>query len=166
MFSQIGYYLHSVYLFNAVEFKPDHASIKPASTPLRGCSHRMRFSIPMRCVSVVFLCKHTRRTCMAIALASCIFCCVLHVSGTFIRCCVKLKELQILLAVPLINVSSKTMDQSEDTRGGASFASFYLQYRFIWRQHDGGGILRCAKKKWMLRLVFLDAKMRSVWTAP
>ncbi len=38
---------------------------------------------------------------------------------------VKLNELQLLHAAPLINVSSKTVDQSEDPGGGASAASFF-----------------------------------------
>ncbi len=36
-----------------------------------GCSHRMCFSIPTRCISIVFLCKHARWTCVTFTLASC-----------------------------------------------------------------------------------------------
>ncbi len=49
-----------------------------------------------------------------------VFCCVSHASGTF-------KELKILQPVPLINVRSKTVDQSEDPGSGANIASFCLQ---------------------------------------
>ncbi len=45
----------------------------------------------------------------------------------FLRCRVKLKEFKLLQTAPLINVSSKTVDQSEDPGGGASVASFCLQ---------------------------------------
>ncbi len=41
----------------------------------------------------------------------------------------KLKDLQLLHAVPLINVSSKTVDLSEDPRDGTGVASFCLQYQ-------------------------------------
>ncbi len=53
---------------------------------------------------------------MTVALASYIFCSVSHMSTVFLRQCVKLKEFQLLHAAPLINVSSKTVDQSETRR--------------------------------------------------
>ncbi len=48
-------------------------------------------------------------------------------SAAFLRRSVKLKEVQLLHPVPLINVSSKAVDQSEELGGGASVASFCLQ---------------------------------------
>lgn len=48
-------------------------------------------------------------------------------SIVFLRLQVKLKEFKLLQAAPVINVSSETVDQSEDTGGGASIASFCLQ---------------------------------------
>lgn len=71
-----------------------------------------------------FLCKQTRRTCMTVTLASFATLCR---SATFLRRCVKLKSFQLLHAALLINVSSKTVDQSEELGGGASIASFCLQ---------------------------------------
>ncbi len=54
---------------------------------------------------------------------------VSHSSATFLRRRVKLKEFQLSYAALLINVTSKTLDQSEDPWGGASIASFCLQYQ-------------------------------------
>ncbi len=58
---------------------------------------------------------------------------ILHMTATFLRCRVKLKELQHLHTVPLINVISKTMKerkdcfQSEDLEGRAHITSFCIQ---------------------------------------
>ncbi len=67
-------------------------------------SHQLRYIS----VYIVYIC------CMFV------FCCVSHASGM-------LKELNFLQPVPLINVSSKTVDQSEDPGSGANIASFCLQ---------------------------------------
>ncbi len=48
-------------------------------------------------------------------------------NAVILRSCVKLKEFQLLHLAPLINVSSKTVDQSEEPGGGASTASFCVQ---------------------------------------
>ncbi len=60
---------------------------------------------------------------MTVALASRVFCSISHMSAVFLRRCVKLKEFQLLHIAMLINVSSKTVDQSEDPGGGASVVS-------------------------------------------
>ncbi len=69
----------------------------------------------MHYFSMVFLCKNALDT-----LVSCMFFSVLHMSAAFLRRCVKLNKFQLLHAAVLINVSFKTMDKSEDPRGGAS----------------------------------------------
>ncbi len=46
--------------------------------------------------------------------------------AAFLRRCVKLKEFQLLHAAQIINVSSKTVVQSEDPGGGATIARFCL----------------------------------------
>jgi len=48
-------------------------------------------------------------------------------NAVFLRRCVKLKEFKLLYLAPLINVSSKTVDQSEEPGGGASIVSFRVQ---------------------------------------
>ncbi len=78
--------------------------------------------------SIVFLCKHeldgrdryARVSRLLQRLAQ-------DRSAAFLRRSVKLKEVQLLHPVPLINVSSKAVDQSEELGGGASVASFCLQ---------------------------------------
>ncbi len=73
----------------------------------------------------------------------------------------------------LINISSKTVDQSEDPEAWASIASFCLQEQvvivtFVFDGHLATvGILCCPLKKhsWALRLTDLDTKMCSVWMA-
>ncbi len=52
-----------------------------------------------------------------------VFCIISHMNTAFC------KEFQRLHAAPLINVRSKTVDQSEDAGGGASIASYYLQQK-------------------------------------
>ncbi len=57
--------------------------------------------------------------------------------------------LRYLHAAPLVDVSSRAEDQSEDTGGGASLANFC----FIGRNQGGGGVLSCAFKKPFLNTV-------------
>lgn len=68
-----------------------------------------------------------------IVLASCVFCSFSNMSTAFLRCCVELKEFQLSYAKPLINVSSKTADQSEDPGGWASIAAFAYSSKLAWK---------------------------------
>ncbi len=52
-----------------------------------------------------------------------VFCSISRTRTTFLGRRVKLKEFKLLHAVLLINVSFKTMDQSQDPRGRASIES-------------------------------------------
>ncbi len=85
---------------------------------------RTRFSIPMHYFPIVFLCKHMLEWCVW-PLHSCLLQRLTH-ECTFLRRC-EFKEFKLLHRTLLINVSSKTVDQSEDPEGGASFVSFCLQ---------------------------------------
>ncbi len=64
--------------------------------------------------------------CLTVTLTP-VFCSVSHTCIVFLRLQVKLKEFKLLHAAPVINISSETVDQSEDTKGGASILSFCLQ---------------------------------------
>ncbi len=102
-----------------------------------------------------------------------VFCSAVHMSTAFLRHHVKLKVFQLLHEAQLINVRSKTVDQSEDPGGGARVASFLFTVTgwqlfyltTVWqRRHCTLHFFK--NYLWVLRLMFIDAKTHSVWTAP
>ncbi len=84
---------------------------------IRGSSHKC-----IDLFNMLFLCKHMLELCMTVALLFHVYC-----SVAFLGNRVKLKEFQLLHTVMLINVSIKTVDQSEDPEGRVSITSFCLQ---------------------------------------